>query len=450
MMIDDFKRFIKDEDLFPQSGCVLLAVSGGLDSSVMAALFNETGFKFAIAHANFQLRDEESARDEEFAASLAVKYNVPFHLKRFETLSYARKNRISVQMAARSLRYTWFDELITSENYTCVATAHHMDDQVETFLLNMARGTGITGLRGILPKQGRIIRPLLFASRSRLEEFAKENDLQFVEDSSNRSEKYTRNRIRLKIIPQFEKINPAFKTETGSLMLRMREIESIYRSSVEKERMRLVRPDGVGYRISVTEIRMLAPQMTWMYELLSPFGFSKDIIGGICQAFNETPGKTFFSASHRLVVDREYLLINAIPAPVDVSADQDGPFVVFPSSAELKLPVKLEFLISETGEADLSFEQNSAFFDYENLQFPLTIRKWRKGDYFYPFGMTKKKLLSDFFIDSKYSIPQKERMWLLCSGEEIAWVIGARTDNRFRITAETKKVLRVVFSPVLL
>jgi tRNA(Ile)-lysidine synthase len=436
-MLQELKNFISDEGLFGKETRVLLAVSGGLDSSVMAELFFRSGYAFGIAHCNFQLRADESVRDEQFVREMALRYNLPCFIRRFDTLSFARKNKLSVQMAARELRYTWFEELMSRESYDCLATAHHLDDQIETFLINLSRGTGIAGLHGILPRQGRIIRPLLFATRAELEKFANEQGIEYVEDSSNTSLKYTRNRIRHKIIPQLEKLNPSFRKEMGDTIRRVREAESIYLSVVEKEKKRLLIPDKVGYKIPVSELKKLSPAKTWLFELLSDFGFTTSVIEDIYLSLDEQPGKIFFSLTHRATKDRQYLLIE----PIDFS-NQPAYFQVYPEPAGF-LPVKLSFNFIEGRGNTITKDIHTACIDFDRLQLPLTIRKWRRGDYFYPLGMKNRKKVSDLFTDLKFSIPQKEQTWLLCSGEEIIWVIGVRLDDRFKIVDETVRILEI-------
>jgi tRNA(Ile)-lysidine synthase len=439
-MLQELKNFISDEALFGKETRVLLAVSGGLDSTVMAELFFRAGFNFGMAHCNFQLRADESLRDEQFVREMALQYNVPCFVHCFDTSSFARQNKLSVQMAARELRYTWFEELMSREGYDCLATAHHQDDQIETFLINLSRGTGIAGLHGILPRQGRIIRPMLFATRAELEQYAKEQGIDFVEDSSNTSLKYARNRIRHKIIPQFEKLNPSFRKEMRETIRRVREAESIYLSVVEKEKKRLLIPDKVGYKVPVSELKKLSPGKTWLFELLSNFGFTTSVIEDIYLSLDEQPGKIFFSPTHRAIKDRQYILIE----PIDLS-DQPAYFQVYPEPAGF-LPVELSFNFIVGRGRFITQDLNTARVDFDRLRLPLTIRKWRKGDYFYPLGMKNKKKVSDLFTDLKFSIPQKEQTWLLCSGEEIVWVIGVRLDDRFKIVQETERILEIRFS----
>jgi len=436
-MIELFLKYISQENLFQSDERILLAVSGGLDSSVMAELFHQAGFSIGIAHCNFQLRGEESSRDEQFVRHLAAKYKVPLYISLFNTASYARKNMLSIQMAARKLRYDWFEEILDKEGYAYLATAHQLDDQIETFLINLARGTGIAGLHGILPKQGRVIRPMLFASRQNLQDFAGKRHLSYVEDSSNASLKYTRNKIRHKIIPQFEKINPSFREEMAVTIQKLREAESIYHSIINKEKERLLISNDQGYKLSVPELKKLVPGRTWLYELLSDFGFTSSVVENIIASLDDQPGKVFHSPTHRLVKDREFLLITLHPETVPMNS-----FEAYPEMAP-GLPIKLSFRLLKRKAFIMPSDETIAMIDYDKLHLPLSIRKWKTGDYFYPLGMSNRKKISDFFIDQKFSIPQKEDTWLLCSGDDIVWVIGERLDDRFKITSETKTVLQV-------
>lgn len=444
-MIADFNNFIIREELFRPSDIVLLAVSGGLDSAVMAYLFHLAGYQFGIAHANFQLRGKESERDEDFVRTLAEKYQVAIHVKRFETKTFARKNGISVQMAARTLRYEWFEELIKDENYSYVATAHHLDDQLETFLINLTRGTGIAGLHGILPRNGKIIRPLMFSGRKEIEAYATANDLDFVQDSSNISMKYTRNRIRLKIIPQLELINPAFRQELKQTIGHIRDAEIIYRQTVEQKRKEILHRKGDEFIISADQFFNLKPLTSWAFELLSLFGFNQANIKDITGLAEAIPGKEVLSATHRVIKDRDQLII----APREKTG-LETTFLVTTDDLALKAiksPVNLGFETLHEIPAEFADPATTAYIDFDKLDFPLLIRKWHRGDFFCPMGMSKRKKLSDFFTDQKFSLIEKEKQWLICSGKNIVWIIGHRIDDRYKITTATKRVLKIILYP---
>jgi tRNA(Ile)-lysidine synthase len=446
-MLDDFTKFIRQEKLLNSADHPLLAVSGGMDSVVMACLFHKSGYHFGIAHANFQLRGEESVRDENFVRSLATKYNVPIHVKRFETKSFARKNHVSVQMAARTLRYDWFEELSVDQHYTCIATAHHLDDQVETFLINLARGTGIAGLHGIPVRQGKIIRPMLFSGRKEIEAYAKSNDLEFVRDSSNLSMKYTRNRIRLRVIPQLEHINPSFRQELMKTIDHIRDAEIIYRQTIEQKRREILQRHGDEFIIPADQFFSLKPLASWAFELLSPFGFNQANIKDITGLAEALPGKEVQSSTHRVIKDRDRLIV--VPKG---KTDMETTFLVSAEDLALKsikLPVNLKFEIHYEIPSEFADPSTTAYIDFDRLDFPLLIRKWCRGDFFYPMGMSKRKKLSDFFTDQKFSLIEKEKQWILCSGKNIVWIIGQRIDDRFKITPASRRVLKIIFNSVL-
>lgn len=439
-MLKRFLSFITENNLIYPHSKPLLAVSGGVDSVVMTDLFHRAGFEFALAHANFQLRGEESERDETFVRKLAEKYHVKLFVKKFETVTCARRKKISIQVAARELRYMWFDELLLKNGFDCVATAHHLDDQVETFLINLARGTGIAGLHGIPLCQGMVIRPMLFAWRNEIEAYALANQLDYVEDSSNKSIKYTRNRIRHKVIPQLEMINPGFRKAVTETIARISAAEEIYNKTIGETGDAIFSWKGDSISIKTDDFFSLYPLETFAWELLSPFGFTKSQIGDIIGLRDSIPGKEITSSTHRLVKDRELLII--VPRR---DIDHDPEYVINWSDLQsgMKEPFSLSFEVAHQIPSNLKYPANVALLDLNRLEFPLRLRKWKKGDRFIPFGMTEPKKLSDFFIDLKYSVPEKENQWLLCSAGEIAWVIGKRIDDRFKITKDTKMTLRI-------
>lgn len=444
-MHGNFITFVKKENLFQITDRTLLAVSGGLDSVVMADLFFKAGYKFDIAHANFHLRGNESDRDELFVKNLAEKYKVKVFIKHFETARFARKNKISIQVAARQLRYEWFDELMSELGYDRVATAHHLDDQVETFLINLTRGTGIAGLHGILPLQGRIIRPMLFTGRKEIEAYALEYKLDFVEDSSNLSLKYTRNRIRHKIIPQLEKINPSFIQDLTRTIGFVREAETIYRQAVEQKRKEIFVKSGDQIFIPSEKFFRLIPFETWAYELLSPFGFNHSNVIDIAGLEDSIPGKEVHSATHRIIKNRDTLII----APVEKTGLEKTFLITLDDLAHgsVKFPVHFGFEILNKIPAEFADPAIAAYIDMDRLHFPLIIRKWNRGDFFYPMGMSKRKKLSDFFIDLKFSKFDKENQWLLCSGNDIVWIISHRIDDRYKVTKDLKSLLKITFYP---
>lgn len=440
-MIEDFKNFISGEDLFRASDHILLAVSGGLDSVVMAHLFSQAGFNFSIAHVNFGLRDSESGRDESFVKSLAEKFDVKIFIKHVETTKIARAGKVSIQVAARQLRYQWFDELLVKHGFDYVATAHHLDDQVETFLINLTRGTGIAGLHGIMPKQDRLIRPMLFTYRARIETYARDNNLEFVEDSSNRSDKYLRNNIRHKVIPQLEKISHGFNRELTQTIGFIRDAEMIYRQAIEKKRKEILIEKGDKIYIDSNQFFSLKPLTGWAFELLAPYGFNLSNLRDIVGLEGSIPGKEVVSDTHRLILDRDYLIITPVK---NDNLETSFPVTINDIEQEsFKTAVNLGFETLHEIPSMFANPANTAFIDFEKLVFPLLIRKWNRGDFFYPMGMTQRKKLSDFFTDQKFSVIEKEKTWLLCSNKDIVWIIGHRIDDRFKITSSTRKILKV-------
>jgi len=425
-MLNDFLRFIKNEHLFLPHQRILLAVSGGIDSVVLCNLFHRAQFEFAIAHCNFHLRGEESDNDEKFVSELASTYNVPFYCTTFETKQFATAHGISIQMAARQLRYDWFEELRHNENYDYIAVAHHLDDQVETFFINLLRGTGIAGLHGILPKQNHLIRPLMFCYRNDIQKYITDQCLSYREDSSNLNDKYLRNKIRHHLIPLLDTINPDSRNFINQDIARLRETEIVYRQTIESEKQKIVTQDDGKIIISIAGLKNLNPMQTYLFEFLQPYGFNFQDANHIIAALDGLSGKHFFSASHRLVKDRDQLIIE----PVE----------------NRNLIAKLKVTEFEmTPDYEIPKNKTIASFDVHKLSFPLTLRRWQKGDWFIPFGMKTRKKISDYFIDQKFSIPEKENTWLLVSDNDIVWIIGHRTDNRFRVDSHTKQIYQVKF-----
>jgi len=437
-----FSSYIEQELLCRKGDRILLAVSGGIDSVVMADLFYREGFDCVIAHCNFQLRGEESEGDEAFVRSLAASYEMPVYVERFDTERYADQHGISIQMAARQLRYEWFARLAAKYDFDVIATAHNMNDTVETFFLNLSRGTGIRGLSGIPRRNGNIIRPLLFASREQIRFYAGERQLRYREDSSNSSRKYTRNKVRLDIIPAMEEINPGFIQVMSENIERIRESAQILHTAVEEKRRELFREHGELIRITISELKGLEPRNTWLYELFSVYGFTQLQCQHISDMFYSGSGKQSVSPTHRLYKDREELIITPTREEHFERYYIDSPMHL----ASLPFPMDLEELSASELDA-FPTSPEIACLDLDRLVFPLTIRRWLHGDYFVPLGMTQMKKVSDFFIDEKLSVPEKARSWILVSGNKIAWIMGQRIDNRFRITPESKRILRLTMYP---
>jgi tRNA(Ile)-lysidine synthase len=437
-MLQAFKAYVKSIDLFQQSDRILLAVSGGVDSVAMVRLFKDAGYTIGIAHSNFRLRGEESDGDEAFVRNLAEQFDIPFYIKHFDTKHYAAAQKVSIQMAARDLRYAWFDEVMSEHGYAYVATAHHLDDQAETFFINLLRGTGISGMHGILPKAGKVIRPLMFTTRDKIMAYALDIKLAWRDDRSNKSRKYLRNKLRLDVLTELFKINPQFSYKLNETICHLRDVESIYNNHIVGITADLVQHTPEGILISIDWIYEYQPHETYLFELLKPYGFAFPVVKEIVRSLDTFSGKIFYSPTHRLLRDRENFIIQPLaelnndPSPAELYLLEKG-------TTQLESPICL--CAYETDKVDdLPMGKASiASLDLDKLVFPLQLRRWEKGDWFMPLGLKGKKKLSDFFVDHKISLADKEKTWLLVSGKDIVWVVGKRIDNRYRITPKTKK-----------
>jgi len=440
-MFEKFKSYIRKEKLFEPTDKILLTVSGGMDSVVMLELFHQAGFEFGIAHVNFKLRGDESDGDQLFVEGLAKKYNALLHINSFDTKEYAKKYKLSTQMAARELRYQFFEEIRKEFDYQYIATAHHTDDQVETLFINLLRGTGIAGLRGILPKQNGLIRPLLFAKREEIVNFRVEHNLPYREDSSNASDNYLRNKIRHQLMPALEGLDANYLDLLNANMKRFGESEQIYKQHINLVRSELQFQKSGRIYISVEKLKKYSPLVTYLFELLKPFGFLFSQAEDIVQSLDHESGKHFFSETHELLKDREYLIIRdkqLAQANNTLEIDESTESIDFPICLKFKKLSLLDYFVMPT-------HHNIGALDYAKLKFPLTIRKWEEGDVFCPLGSKFKKKLSNFFIDRKFNLFEKEDAYLLCSGEDIVWIIGHQLDDRFKITDKTKDVFWVEF-----
>ena len=422
-LIETFQRYIEENSLATHDDRILLTVSGGVDSMVMLSLFTRCGYRVGVAHCNFQLRGTESDEDEVLVEEEAKKYGVEFYNKRFETKAEMERTGESMEMAARRLRYAWFDALSHEHGYTAVAIAHHADDSIETFFINLLRGTGLRGLTGISTQVGKIIRPLLFASRREILEYAVQNRIPFREDSSNRSTKYLRNKIRLGLIPRIREINPKFTSLMSRNLARLTDAQLFINHGIERIR-------GEAF-----------PQGFVIYELLSSgYGFKGDVIDSLCHALEQgATGRRFYAREHVACIDRGRIVV----APV---APDDACLTTVPKGA-LRSYCGNSVLYYEYCDIDtiknFGVPEHIAQIDADRLQFPLTLRRWQEGDWFVPFGMTGRKKVSDFLVDAKVSVAEKQRQFVLVSGGEIAWLVGRRIDDRYRLTDRTENVLRI-------
>lgn len=432
--LQQFKDFISKHHLFTHDSRILLAVSGGKDSVLMFHLFNAIGVKFGVAHCNFNLRADEAQRDENFVKLLCSSFQIPFYVTHFDTKKYANENRISTQMAARTLRYKWFEEIRIAEGFDFIALAQHQNDAVETVLINLLRGTGIAGLHGILPKRAHLIRPLLFLNSVEIGKIITENSLDYVEDSSNLSTNYARNKLRLQVLPHLKEINPNLEHTFAQNINRFAELETFLNIQVEKLANKILTKKDNAIYILIDEILELNPQKLLMFELLKPYQFNESVIEEILGALKGPTGKVFLSNSHQAVINRAELIISQIEPSAENhhfihSKDESITFKAF----------KLTLFYAD----HLNFEavKHKAYLDRDYLIFPLILRNWQQGDKFIPLGMRNFKKISDYFIDEKVPLHLKNRTPILVNGNgEIIWVVGMRQDNRYKLTKATKKV----------
>ena len=443
-LLHNFTNFIKKENLFQPKDKLLVAVSGGVDSVVLCELCHQAGFNFIIAHCNFQLREEESERDEIFVIELAKKYDVEIFIKKFETEKYAEEKKLSIQVAARELRYEWFNSLInqsTNQPINHILTAHHANDSIETLLMNFFKGSGISGLHGILPKQSEIVRPLLFAKKVELSAFAKENNLPFVEDSSNSSDKYTRNYFRNQLIPSIEKVFSQVEDNLIENSKRFAEIEMLYQQAIDLHKNKLLEKKGEEIHIPVLKLLKCSPLSTIVYEIIKDFSFTSHQTEAVIKLLDSDSGKYIQSATHRILKNRNWLIISSITTLVvgNILIEENNKVIQFVSG-------KLKFEDLTTPNSPITTDNSIAMLDADKIIFPLLLRKWKQGDYFYPLGMQKKKKLSKFFIDQKLSLLEKENIWVLEMDKKIIWITGKRIDDRFKITASTKNILKISLS----
>lgn len=448
MLYRNFIRFIDSMKLFAPDDPVLLAVSSGLDSTVMTHLFRRAGFRFAVAHCNFGLRGMDSESDAGFAADLAKITGAPFFSETFETKEYANKQGISIQMAARELRYEWFERIRSKYEYKKTATAHHLDDQAETFLINLIRGTGVAGLHGIPVQNEKVIRPMMFARRNEIAEYAKKHSIDFREDQSNFEVKYIRNKIRHEIIPAFCSINPEFIETLTNTIRKISDYEQIAGQILSQWKSQAIQTKDEKTIVDLDLLYTSQTPETFAWFLLTPFGFNETQVKSITGCLMNPEEKRFTSSSHTLTKERSRLIIQRNPIkPLLISTSiEDAVLDIIIATGEADIAITDSFHlhfshIKKAVEYHIPDNPDIASLDFHKLKFPLTLRKWHNGDVFHPLGMKGKKKLSDFFIDQKFTALQKEETWLLCSGDQIVWVIGHRIDNRYRITRRTKEIL---------
>ena len=437
-MLGKFLKYIEDNRLARKDDRILIAVSGGIDSMVMADLFIRSGYNIGIIHCNFTLRGNESDMDEELVRTLATENNLPFFTKKFNTAAYAEKNGVSIQMAARKLRYEWFEEIRINNGYDYVAVAHNLNDSAETLLINLTRGTGIAGLAGIKPSFKKIIRPLLFATRNSIEEYCSLNNISYREDKSNSETKYARNKIRHRVLPVLKEINPAAEFAISETAERLSLTYKVVNEYIDEIRKKTASVKGNKIFFYANRLKQFIKNDGVLFELFRPYGINSSTLKSLKKIISGDTGKQVFTQTHWLVKDREKILVSEISNQENISYEINN-------LKELRAIPFIKSVVRKKYSSDYKIPADNltACIDLEKISFPIIIRKWRYGDFFYPLGMNRKKKLSDYLIDRKLSRQDKEHILVLECNEKIVWIIGERIDNRYRITPETKQVLLI-------
>ena len=433
-MFQKITNHIRDHFPFLKGKKVLVAISGGLDSVVLAHLITELNFDISLAHCNFQLRGKESNLDEAFVLQIAQEKTLPVFIKKFDTEIFAKKNKLSIQIAARQLRYKWFEELISEHHFDYVLTAHHADDNLETFLINLTRGSGLDGFTGIPAINRNIIRPLLTSSRDEILTFAKEKNIEWREDESNSSVKYIRNKIRHQVIPVLKEINPSLLETFSKTSKNLQESNQIIEDRISEIISEVVSKENDITKFDIEKLKSLSNPKAYLYQILKTYNFTE--WNDISNLLSAQSGKQIFSETHRLLKDRGFLLLSK-KKPTRTGKM----FLIKQHQTEVQEPIHIR--IEKVNEIS-TVNNQIIYVDADLLKFPLTLRKWKNGDYFYPKGMEGKKKISNYFKDKKLSLLEKENIWLLCSSEnDIVWIVNERNDRRFLATKSTKTILKI-------
>jgi len=423
-MIEEFAKHLTQNYKLRKDQLFLLACSGGIDSVVLAHMMHQLGYTFALAYCNFKLRIPDCDAEAVFVKNLGNNLDKPVFIKEFDTIACAEENKISIQMAARTLRYTWFDQLLQEKKYTTLITAHHADDQLETLLINIGRGNGPSGLTGIPAETHNRLRPLLPFSKSNIIAYAKAQHLDWCEDSSNAKNDYLRNAIRNEVLPLWEKHQPYLRKNLTQTLHYLQQAHKVLQKEIAYFKERYFKQDKGVFSVDISAFKNASDSSFFLHHVFYPFGFEHT--ADLEQLLSAETGKQLFSKSHRLLKNRNELLLSPISTVEVKTYPWDG-------VQALENPISLISTTEETAQSEL-------ILDKEKLIFPLLLRKMKEGDYFYPSGMQGKKKLSKFFKDEKYSLLEKENQWLLCSGEDIVWIVGKRPDRRFLKTADTKQL----------
>lgn len=433
---EEFRDFARKNSLFTQKDRILLAVSGGIDSMVMFHLFAGIKSDIVAAHCNFKLRGTESDLDEEFVRNYAERNNIPFVSVSFDTAGYADEKGLSIQMAARDLRYKWFEEMKAENKCSLIAVAHNMNDNIETLLINLTRGTGLTGLAGMKPFFNGIIRPLLFATRSGIENYCNEYRIPYREDRSNAETLYIRNKIRHLVIPVLKEINPSVEVTLNETAVRLRGLDEILSAHIQDIRSQISVKRGMSVVFESVKLAEFSGNRTMLFELFRPYGITASLAGDLQKLISAVTGKQLFTSSHRILRNRNEIIVSPL------GGNKQDPMLFESVGDLLNLPLIRSVSVDVLTEGSrIPPNPRIAFIDRDLICLPLTVRQWKEGDYFHPIGMTGRKKLSDYFTDRKYSRLQKEEALILESEGKIVWVMGERLDNRFRVTESTTTVL---------
>ena len=435
--MEKFKQYLREQCQVQPSERILVAVSGGMDSVLLCHLLKEIGQPFGMAHCNFKLRGKNSDGDEVFVQNLASTLNVPFFVKQFETYKIAIKRKISIQVAARDLRYEWLENIRKNNDFHYLATAHHLNDSMETVLFNLTKGCGIRGLHGILPRNQQLIRPLLFLTKTAIKNKIDQLQIDFRVDDSNESDKYTRNYIRHQVVPNLQSINPNLEQTFAENINRFREVESLYFQAIEAIKKENCKAINNELYIDIQAISKNNAAKSILFEILKPYHFTSAVTTQILQSKDSFAGKLFYSKTHLAVLDRTHLIIGKIPN------ETNSTFEISKNDSIVQINNN-QLIVSYLNQFPSTFSKanNIAYFDVDTLQFPLKIRKWREGDIFQPFGMNgKHKKVSEFFRQQKLSKHSKDKVWILESADKIVWVVGYRSDERFKVTTATQNIV---------
>ena len=434
-MLQKFQNHTQQNFSFLKEKKLLVAVSGGMDSMLLVDLFQKLKFDFTLAHCNFQLRGTESDGDENFVVTYAKQNDITCFVAKFDTEKYSKAHKLSTQVTARNLRYNWFNEILEQEKFDYIVTAHHADDVVETFMINLSRGTGLDGLTGIPSQNGNIIRPMLPFSRKEIEEYVSENNLQWREDSSNASDKYLRNKIRHHIIPVFKEINESFLQSFQNTLEHLNQEQSLINDAVQMVYEKVVSEENQQLKINISALLHYKNHKAYLYQWLNKYGFSA--WNDVYNLIEAQSGKQILSEKYILLKDRDFLILSK------KEKTNFEEIVIHSITEKPNFPLKLTLC----NQSDISNQmKNVIFVDENKIQFPLTIRKWKEGDYFYPTGMQGKKKVSKYFKDEKFTLFQKQDAWILESNNQIVWIIGHRADERFKVENTTQTIIQITYN----